>query len=85
MIQDIYLGQGIMAGEVTSTSVILQSRLTVSDTLINGDLTGTEGLARFEIDEDSSFSNPIFTDIIKALSENDFIIKKKIREKEQKI
>lgn len=77
-IQDIFLGQGIMAGEATSTSVILQSRLTVSKSLLNGDLAGKQGVARFEIDEDSSFSGPIKTDFIMALAENDFIIKKKI-------
>ncbi len=77
-IQNIYLGQGIMAGEATSSSVILQSRLTASDTLINGDLTGEKGLARFEIDKDSTFDNPLYSDFTLALSENDFIIKKKI-------
>ena len=77
-IQDIFLGQGIMAGEATSTSVILQSRLTVSNILINGDLMGKQGVARFEIDEDSSFSSPISTDFINAIPDNDFIIKKKI-------
>ncbi|MCK5702156.1 MAG: alkaline phosphatase D family protein [Cyclobacteriaceae bacterium] len=76
--QEIFLGQGIMAGEATSTSVILQSRLTVSKILINGDLTGIQGVGRFEIDEDSSFSIPIYSDFIEALPENDFIIKKKI-------
>ena len=78
MIQDIYLGQGIMAGEVTSTSVILQSRLTTSNILTNGDLNGKHGIARFEIDEDSSFCCPNYTDFIEALPQNDFIIKKKI-------
>jgi alkaline phosphatase/alkaline phosphatase D len=75
---DIHLGQGIMTGEATSTSVILQSRLTVSDTLISGDLRGANGIARFEIDRDSTFSNPIFSDFIPALPETDFIIKQKI-------
>ena len=73
-IQDIFLGQGIMAGEATSTSVILQSRLTVSNSLLNGDLAGKQGVARFEIDEDASFSSPISTAFIKALPENDFIM-----------
>lgn len=82
MIQDIYLGQGIMAGEATSTSVILQSRLTVSDTLINGDLTGKEGIARFEIDKDSTFNNPFYSDFAESRPENDFIIKKKIEDLE---
>ncbi len=78
VIQDIYLGQGIMAGEATSTSVILQSRLTVSDTLTNGDLTGKEGIARFEIDKDSTFNNPLYSYFTESRSENDFIIKRKV-------
>jgi len=78
VVQYIYLGQGIMAGEVTSTSVILQSRLTVSDTLVNGELTGKQGLARFEIALDSTFNSLFFSDFVEALPENDFIIKKKI-------
>ncbi|RTE53961.1 alkaline phosphatase [Arenibacter aquaticus] len=78
IVQDIYLGQGIMAGEATSTSVILQSRLTLTDSLVNGDISGANGIARFEIDTDSTFENPLVSDFLQATSENDFIIKKKI-------
>ena len=49
-VQGIYLGQGIIAGEVTSTSVILQSRLTASDTLNDGDLAGKRGVGMFQVD-----------------------------------
>ena len=35
---DVHNGQGEMAGEVTATSVILQSRLTRSTALVEGDL-----------------------------------------------
>jgi alkaline phosphatase D len=77
-VQDMYLGQGIMAGEVTSTSVILQSRLTVSDTLTDGDLMGKQGVGMFQLDLDSTFNNPINSNIIKALPENDFIVKTKV-------
>ena len=76
--RDIYLGQGIMAGEATSTSVILQSRLTVSDTLIDGILPGKEGVARFQIAKDSSFSLPLYSNFYEATADNDFIIKQKI-------
>ncbi len=44
-----YLAQGIMAGEVTDHSVILQTRLTASDTLLNGDVRGFAGWACFEM------------------------------------
>lgn len=39
-IQDVFLGQGIMSGEATSTSIILQSRLTNSDILTDRNLVG---------------------------------------------
>ena len=77
-VQDIFLGQGIMSGEATSSSIILQSRLTAADTLIDGDLPGKLGMAMFQIAEDSSFSDPINSEFMTALPENDFIIKKKI-------
>ncbi|MDN5215833.1 alkaline phosphatase D family protein [Fulvivirgaceae bacterium BMA12] len=76
--QDIFLGQGMMAGEVSATSVILQSRLTLSDTLVAGDLPGKQGLGRFEIDVDSAFTNPIVSSVLRALPESDFIIKEKV-------
>jgi alkaline phosphatase D len=77
-VQDIFLGQGIMSGEATSSSIILQSRLTVGDTLINGDLPGKPGTGIFQIAEGSNFGNPISSTLITALPENDFIIKEKI-------
>ena len=80
VVQNIYLGQGIMSGEATSTSIILQSRLTVSDTLVDGDLMGELGVGTFQIDIDSLFGNPISSDYVKASPENDFIIKTKIED-----
>ncbi len=73
--EPIYLTQGLMAGEPTSNSVILQSRLCAEDTLVNGDIRGAEGVAMFEISEDVRFSKPQFSDWIIADSANDFIIK----------
>ena len=77
-VQDIFLGQGIMSGEATSSSIILQSRLTVGDTLINGDVPGKTGSGMWQIAVDVNFNDPISFALIKALPENDFIIKKKI-------
>lgn len=67
-----------MAGEVTQTSVILQSRLTQGDKLIDGDLPGHPGMACFEISESESFEKSFKTDWVMAISENDFIIKIKV-------
>ena len=61
--------QGEMAGEVTTDSVILQSRLTPR---------GIEGVARFEIAINPDFQDSTMTDWLTAGPENDSIIKIKI-------
>ena len=49
-------GQGEIAGEVTSTSVILQTRLTSTAGWVDGDLPGVDGVARFEISTGADFA-----------------------------
>ena len=44
--QHVHHGQGEMAGEVTDSTVILQSRLTQENQLVDGDLVGSPGIAR---------------------------------------
>ena len=78
----LFNGQGEMAGEVTPSSVILQSRLTASDTLVNGDLPGATGFARFEWDRQHDFSAPQKSRWLKAMSGNDHIVKTKIKDLE---
>jgi alkaline phosphatase/alkaline phosphatase D len=75
---DITNGQGEMAGEVTATSVILQSRLTVGSELVEGDLPGAEGTARFEVAATSEFAVAFQSDWLLATPDNDFIVKTKI-------
>jgi alkaline phosphatase/alkaline phosphatase D len=71
-------GQGEMAGEVTASSVILQSRLTAGSQLVDGDLPGAAGIARFEIATDKNFEHARLTDWIEATSDYDYIIKTKV-------
>jgi alkaline phosphatase D len=71
----LMLGQGQMAGRVTETSAILQSRLTAGSDLVNGDLPGHAGVAHFEIAETADFQPVRKTPWIKALPEDDYIIK----------
>ncbi len=71
-------GQGEMAGEVTDSSVILQSRLTKGNGLVDGDLSGSPGVARFEIATEENFQNVQPTDWIEATSHYDYIIKTKV-------
>lgn len=71
----IFLGQGLMAGEVTSHSVILQARLTSTETPIQGYLEGKPGKGFYEISTERGFSNPIKSELVKADSSNDYILK----------
>jgi alkaline phosphatase/alkaline phosphatase D len=68
-------GQGEMAGRVTETSVILQSRLTKGNKLINGDLPGNPGVARFELATDPQFKDSRETRWLKAVPDYDYIVK----------
>ena len=71
-------GQGEIAGEVTTTSVILQSRLTSKAGLVAGDLPGMDGVARFEVSTSPEFSDPIGTDWLQAVAAGDHIVKVKV-------
>ena len=71
-------GQGEIAGEVTTNSVILQSRLTRTRGWVDGDLPGAPGVARFEISTNQNFSGAISTEWFKASAEHDFIVKTRV-------
>ncbi len=75
---EITNGQGEIAGEVTTSSVILQSRLTVGRELVEGDLAGAVGMARFEVGTSPEFADSFKTDWLPATPDNDFIVKTKI-------
>ncbi|MEL6253930.1 MAG: alkaline phosphatase D family protein [Bacteroidota bacterium] len=70
-----HLGQGIMIGEVSEKSAILQARLTTSPNLIEGDMPGLAGTGIFEVSPAEDFSSPTFTHNVLALEENDYIMK----------
>ncbi len=74
----IHRAQGEMAGEVTQTSVILQSRLTLSEGLVDGDVPGSPGAACFEISTDAGFLHYLRTGWVEARPENDYIVKVKV-------
>ena len=75
----IYHAQGEMAGELTQTGVILQSRLTASDGPVDGDVPGSPGVACFELSSVQDFRHYLKTKWIEAVPENDYIIKTKIK------
>ena len=78
----IFHALGEMAGEVTESSVILQSRLTKTDSLVAGDVPGAGGFARFELSTVQKFPNAFYSDWLEAVPENDFIVKTKITDLE---
>ena len=71
-------GQGEIAGEVTSTSVILQTRLTSKEGWVDGDLPGVDGVARFEIATGPDFAEPMTTEWLTASAESDHIVKARV-------
>ena len=71
-------GQGEIAGEVTSTSVILQTRLTTRDGWVDGDLPGVDGVARFEVSTHPDFADPVTTEWLQASAESDHIVKVRV-------
>jgi alkaline phosphatase D len=65
-------GQGIMVGEVTSTSAVVQVRLATTDKLVKGDVPGTSGVVEFVLTSDAA-ARPATIQIVKATAEHDFI------------
>lgn len=77
---ELELGQGTMSGEVTSTSVLLQTRLTQGSELdADGALPGARGYARFEWSTDKSFAGSMMTAYENALPERDFIVRQALK------
>ena len=73
--------QGEMAGEVTATSVLLQSRLTAitgPELDAESDIPGQSGIACFEIDLNPNFPNPQRTEWMTAIEDNDFIVRSQV-------
>ena len=67
-------GQGEIAGEVTADSVILHSRLTTEAVVVDGDVPGAQGVARFELATSDDFANAMESPWLEATAEGDFIV-----------
>ena len=72
----LFLAQGAMAGEVTSQSAVIQTRLTAVETLTDGHVPGKAGLVRFiygkTAQADKTWKKSSWRE---AKAENDFIVK----------
>ena len=78
---EVFHAQGEMAGEVTTTTVLLQTRLTAipgPDLDENHDIPGAPGEVSFEWSKSSDFAESERTDWIKAEAERDFIVRAKL-------
>lgn len=78
----VELAQGLMAGEVTEGSVILQARLTQPATRVDRNwsgIPGAAGFARFEVADNPGFANATLTPIAEALPATDFIVKQVVQ------
>lgn len=70
-----------MAGEVTQTSVLLQSRLTAIPGPAldeNGDVPGKAGVACFEWSESAAFADSKRSEWLEAKADHDFIVRAKL-------
>ncbi|MFN5578380.1 MAG: PhoD-like phosphatase N-terminal domain-containing protein, partial [Akkermansiaceae bacterium] len=76
--QDIHLAQGLLAGEPSESTIILQTRLTSSPIPIEGDVPGMPGVGQFEISTSPDFKASTFSEWLNASNETDFILKTKI-------
>ncbi len=71
----LYFGQGVMVGEVTSSSAIFQTRLTKTDSLQYGELQGQQGFVKWKWWPKSDVSEGKESRWMEAIFETDYIVK----------
>src|SRR5215212_8473015 len=75
---EIFTAQGVMAGEVTATSALVQTRLTAIPGPAldaNGDVPGAAGIVCFEYGTKPDFAGARRTAWTNAAAERDFIVR----------
>lgn len=77
---ELYRAQGEMTGEVTSSSAILQTRLTAVERNVEGEVPGASGVARFEFADNPGFENSQHTAWLRADPERDSIVRTVLRD-----
>lgn len=75
--KDVFVSP-VMAGEPTETTIILQARLVSGPYQVENDVMGTAGFGVFEIADNKDFHHSNRTELLQAVQENDFLLKKKI-------
>lgn len=74
----VYHAQGEMAGNVTATTAIFQSRLTAVPGLKDGDVPGAHGWGKFQYSETADFAAAAETEWLESNEASDFIVRKPI-------
>ena len=77
---DLYRAQGEMTGEVSTTSAIVQTRLTSVKRNVDGDVPGAAGVVRFEYADNERFERSRLTPWNAARAESDYIVKAVLRD-----
>ena len=73
----IFLGQGTMSGEVTDSTALLQTRLTLAAQLDpTGELPGAVGVGCFEWSTQEDFTYEHRTPFQAAVEKHDFIVRR---------
>ena len=74
-----FLAQGCLAGEATSNSILLQTRLTKTQQRdANGEIPGAEGFVCFEWSQSSDFRDSHRSEFLPTRADNDFIVRQKL-------
>jgi alkaline phosphatase D len=80
---DVFVAQGAMAGEVTATTVLLQTRLTAipgPSLDANGDIPGAAGAVCFEYSTTPNLSGAKRTAWMRATADHDFIVRAALKD-----
>jgi alkaline phosphatase D len=77
---DIHRAQGEMTGEVSSTTAIVQTRLTAVDKNVDGDVQGAAGTVSFEYSTSKDFAKSVKTPGQEATADSDYIVKTVLRD-----
>ena len=73
---EIHLGQGTMSGEVTTSSALVQTRLTATKDLdADGDMPGAKGVVAFRWSDSPNLENAQETALVPASSHHDYIVR----------
>ncbi|MEM7813123.1 MAG: alkaline phosphatase D family protein [Planctomycetota bacterium] len=76
---DLFLAQGLMTGEVTADSALVQTRLTATPGLdSDGDVPGATGVVAFDVAASADFADATRTPFRPATADRDFLVRARL-------